>query len=267
MAKQKTSQIAAQLYTLRDLMGNPKDAAKTLKQINKIGYTNAQISGPICNFDPLETQRMLADAGVTAIGAHIGLDAFRQDLGAVVDKLHAWGCDYVAVPYLAVEERKTQIHWQRRAKELAKIGQSLAKEGIILQYHNHAFEFMKFGGNKGLGGRTGLEILYAESDPKYLQAELDTCWVARGGGDPAAWCLAMKGRMHQVHLKDTVIIDDQPQFAEIGEGNLNWPAILKACKSAGVKMYIIEQDSCPVTKNPLRSLEISYKNLLKMGLE
>ena len=53
-------------------------------------------------------------------------------------------------------------------------------------------------------------------------------------------------------------------MAEVGEGNLNWPAILEACKAAGVEWYIIEQDVCQ--RDPLESLGISLRNVRAMGL-
>ena len=33
-------------------------------------------------------------------------------------------------------------------------------------------------------------------------------------------------------------------FAEVGEGNLEWPEILQACEEAGIEWYLIEQDVC-----------------------
>ncbi len=53
-------------------------------------------------------------------------------------------------------------------------------------------------------------------------------------------------------------------MAEVGEGNLNWPAILQACRAAGVEWYIIEQDICQ--RDPFESLAISLKNVRGMGL-
>jgi sugar phosphate isomerase/epimerase len=53
-------------------------------------------------------------------------------------------------------------------------------------------------------------------------------------------------------------------MAEVGEGNLNWPAILEACRQAGVEWYIVEQDTCQ--RDPLESLRISLRNLQAMGL-
>jgi sugar phosphate isomerase/epimerase len=53
-------------------------------------------------------------------------------------------------------------------------------------------------------------------------------------------------------------------YAEIGEGNLDWPSILAAARDAGVKWYIIEQDICQ--RDPFESLAISLSNLNAMGL-
>jgi sugar phosphate isomerase/epimerase len=126
-------------------------------------------------------------------------------------------------------------------------------------YHNHSFELVCF------GERTGLDIIYQESDPCYLQAEIDTYWIQHGGGDPAAWVKRMKGRMPVVHLKDMVIAAGEQTMAKVGEGNLNWSAILQACREAEVEWYAIEQDVCQ--RDPFESLRISYENLKTMGVE
>ena len=54
-------------------------------------------------------------------------------------------------------------------------------------------------------------------------------------------------------------------MAEIGEGNLNWPAILAAAAAGGVEWYLVEQDEC-YQRDPFESLAISYRNLQAMGL-
>ena len=58
---------------------------------------------------------------------------------------------------------------------------------------------------------------------------------------------------------------DRTQFmAEVGEGNLNWPAIVKSCKAAGVEWYLVEQDTC--YRDPFESVAISLRNMKAMGL-
>ena len=95
--------------------------------------------------------------------------------------------------------------------------------------------------------------------------EIDTYWIAHGGGDPAQWINRCAGRLPCVHLKDmSVGPDRQPRMAEVGEGNLNWPVILRACREAGVIWYIVEQDV--FYRDPFDSLETSLRNLQQMGL-
>ncbi|MNW01001.1 hypothetical protein D3C71_1965730 [compost metagenome] len=53
-------------------------------------------------------------------------------------------------------------------------------------------------------------------------------------------------------------------FAEIGEGILDLKAIAQAAEQVGTQWLVVEQDES--RRNPLESLEISYRNLRSMGL-
>ena len=57
----------------------------------------------------------------------------------------------------------------------------------------------------------------------------------------------------------------EQRMAEIGEGNMNWVAILAAADEAGVEWYLVEQDDC-YERDPFESLAISNRNLREMGL-
>ena len=67
-----------------------------------------------------------------------------------------------------------------------------------------------------------------------------------------------------MHLKDMTVRNGKPIMAEVGEGNLNWPRILDACKESGVEWYIVEQDECE--RDPFESLAVSLRNLKAMGI-
>jgi sugar phosphate isomerase/epimerase len=59
---------------------------------------------------------------------------------------------------------------------------------------------------------------------------------------------------------------DRTQFmAEVGNGNLNWEGITKACREAGTKWYIVEQDNCN-GRDPFDSVADSLRNMKAMGL-
>ena len=95
-----------------------------------------------------------------------------------------------------------------------------------------------------------------------LQAELDTYWLQFGGANPSAWIRRFKNRAPLVHLKDMAVDRGNPVDAEIGEGNLDWIDILRACKDAGTKWLVVEQDN--PRRDPMDSVAISYANLARL---
>ena len=252
----KTPPLAVQVYTIRDFIKTARDFAASMAKVRAIGYTAVQLDLEHHPDLPApEIKRICDDVGLTICIAHFGYELFQHDLAAIIERQKIWAC-----PNTAIVAMPGRYHadgedgYRRFASEASRIGETLAASGIVLSYHNHSFEFVRF------GPRTGLEIIFAESDPRYLKAEIDTYWVQHGGGDPAAWIRRVQDRMPVVHFKDMAILPDNAQvFAEVGEGNLHWPAILAACEEAGVDWAVIEQDIC--RRDPFESLRISYENL------
>lgn len=258
--------LAAQLFTIRDFTKTTDDFAKSMKKIADIGYGAVQVSaiGPIPHKDVLQ---ICNDNGLTICITHIGYDKLTNDIDAVIAQHHLWGTKHVAIGSMPREFRTGEDGFKRFAEVANGIGEKLHTANLTFSYHNHSFEFVKF------GDRTGLDLIYDESDPKYVQAELDTFWIQHGGADPAEWILKLKDRMPVIHLKDMVISDEpSPDFmggvnqlmAEVGEGNMNFDSILDACVEANVEWYAIEQDICQ--RDPFESLAISYNNLKARGL-
>ncbi len=249
------TQIALQLYTIRDLLKEPADFPKILSEVREIGYQAVQTG--LGEMKTTELKRIMEEAGLRVIATHIPMERITQETELVMEENKILGAEYVVCPGLP-EELHNPDGYKRVAEQLSRAGEMLSENGLILAYHNHAIELERY------QGMTGLEILYSESDPRYLKVELDTYWVAYGGGDPAAWCLKYTGRIPLVHMKDLGIKRNKQVYLEVGEGNLNWQAILSACHKADVKWYVVEQDIC--LRPPLESIRISLNNLHKMGL-
>jgi sugar phosphate isomerase/epimerase len=253
--------LAAQVYTIRDFIKTARDFATSMTKLRAIGYTAVQLDLEHHPDLPAgNIKHICDDVGLGICIAHFDYDLFLNDLAAVVERHKIWDCPNTAI--VAMPDRyhvAGEDGYRRFAAEATQVGERLAAAGIILSYHNHSFEFVRF------GKQTGLEIIFAESDPRYLKAEIDTYWVQHGGSDPAFWIRRVKDRMPVVHFKDMAILPDNTQaFAEVGEGNLNWPAILDACEVAGVQWAVVEQDVCQ--HDPFESLRMSYANLAALGL-
>ena len=119
------------------------------------------------------------------------------------------------------------------------------------------------------GGKTWLELLYGGIEAEYLKAELDTYWIAAGGGDPAAYIRKYPNRQPLLHFKDMIIVgvaERELRFAPIGEGNLNWPAVIDAAREAKAEFVLVEQDNC-YGGDPFEALATSHRNLKAMGLQ
>jgi len=251
------SMIAAQMYTLRDFCKTTKDIASSMRKVRKLGYEAIQTSG-LGPIEPEELKRIVDGEGLKICATHVPYELMRDEPETVVEEHKLLECEYTAIGGLPGEYRSEQ-GFRQFAKEASEVARRLAGAGLTFGYHNHSFELEKF------GDRTGLAILYEESDPRYFKAEIDTYWVQHGGGDPVWWINKLAGRVPLLHLKDMAMRGSEQLFAEVGEGNLNWPGILEAAKRAATAWYIVEQDICQ--RDPFESLGISLRNLKAMGLQ
>jgi sugar phosphate isomerase/epimerase len=247
------------LYTIREFVRTADDIAKSMKKIKGMGYNAVQVSG----FGPVEHEvvKDIMDAeGLAICATHIGFDRLKNDFDDVVRQHKLWNCKYVGVGAMPQDYSKSAEGYRAFAKEASELGRRLKDNGLQFIYHNHNFEFMKF------DGVTGMDILLNESDPEAFDFEIDTYWVQAGGAHPVDWIKRVQGRMKVVHFKDMVVGSDRkPTMAEIGEGNLNWPAIIDACREIGVEWCLVEQDIC--LRDPFESLEMSLKTLKDLGLD
>jgi sugar phosphate isomerase/epimerase len=253
------SQIAAQLYTVRDFTKTPDDIRETMAKVAAIGYESVQLSalGPM---DPAELRQVCDDNGLSICSTHISFDRTMEDLPGVIADHQVYGCKYPGVGGMSARYAGSAEGYREFARDASAVGLQLQAAGMTFVYHNHSQEFQHFGDERGM------DLLFAQSDPVGFQFELDTYWVQHGGASPVAWINKCAGRLPVIHFKDMRIKADRTQYyCEIGQGNLDWPGIIAACRAAGVEWYIVEQDVCE--GDPFDSLKLSFDNLKAMGLE
>lgn len=226
--------IALQMYTLRDA----GSLDQQLKIVHDAGVGAVETVGTQ-NVSAVELKQLLDRYSIKAISSHVQLAELRRDLDGVVAFNRSIGNTVLVVPYLDEKARPTDAAgWTALGQELGRIATRARAGGMRLAYHNHDFELVDF------DGRTGLELLFAAAGPDLL-TELDLAWVARAGHDPAVMLGKFRGRLFAVHAKDNAPkgqADDEGGFAAVGQGVLDWNAILPAAADAGVQWYIVEHD-------------------------
>ena len=257
-----------QSYTVRNYMIDRDMFEYSMKRIKAIGYESVQCGrGP--GMTDAETKTMLDDIGLTPCSGYANFEEMNSSPDAVkkaVATAKAYNTKYVAIGTLPESQRYNIDGYKRFAADINKIGKELAKEGCGILYHNHALEFYSFG-----GGKHGMNILLDETDPSCIYFSLDTHWLASGGVNPPDWIYKTKGRMPIIHFKDYAIGSGAEMvegviklYAEVGEGNLDWRAIVKACHDTGIEYAIVEQDICK--DNPFSSLKTSYDNMIAFNV-
>jgi len=260
-----TTQIGAQMFTLRDHCETPSDIAKTCEKLKAMGFSAIQASAAGFNKIEADTlKKILDDTGMVCAATHRSLDALK-DVNKEVDWHKTVGCEYTAIGGFFNKEA-TKADWQAFVKEFNEVASKLAAEGLHLGYHNHNHEFAPFESDPAkLDPKENPYEMLASDLNDDCWFELDTYWIAAGGAEPTQWLERLAGRIPCIHVKDyTVTPEREVKMCEVGAGNLNWPGILDAAKAGGTKWYLIERDRGDL--DPFESLKISLDNLKSWGL-
>lgn len=253
------SKITAQLYTLRDFCKTPADLAVTLEKVAAIGYKSVQVSG-VGPIDPKELKALLEKNDLQLIVTHTPYAEIDQNLDQVIENHKLWNCKYIGLGSMPGEYPRNKEGFSAFMEKANQWAEKIDDAGLKFVYHNHSFEFVRF------DGMTAMEYMIANAG-RGFQFEIDTFWVQAGGADPAEYIRKVAGKMDIIHFKDFDVDEKaERRMREIGEGNLNWKAILKACEDTGIQQYIVEQDNCN-GMDPFDALAVSYKNLKAMGVE
>ncbi len=232
-------QVGIQLYSVRDRC--EKDFLGTIKEIGEIGYKYVEFAG-YYGRSVQEVKQALADAGLTAPSAHVGLSvndpAIWDNLKKQVEYAQELGIKRFIVPWYPLGDNPTIDDVHKMADTLAQAAGIVKEAGLEFGYHNHAFEFQP------VGDKLVIDHILERVPADLLFAEFDLGWVKVGGQDPAAYVKKYAGRLPVVHAKD---FNADGTDAEIGKGTVDWDSALAACEEAGVEYVIIEQEQYEVS--------------------
>lgn len=261
------SQLAVQLYTVRDHTATAADFALSLQKIAALGYPAVQISavrameGDAPEVDAAAARALLDANGLRCIATHRSWDALARDTDAEIAFHHTLACDYVAIGGIPAEYGRDGADGYRRfVDDAAPVVAALKAAGIRFGHHNHAHEFQRQ--TPGQPG-TLFDILIERGGPDYF-LELDLYWAWHAGVDPAALLRRCAGRVPVIHIKDKEVLPSGPEIGAIGEGNLPWESLIAACRDAGVDWIAVEQDVC--RRDAFDCLRASIGYLRGLGL-
>ena len=194
VAKAKRLPLGIQLYTVRSIM--EKDFDGTLANVAAAGYKEVEFAG-YYGRTPAQVREALKKNRLSSPSTHIPLpkddDAWAKSIATVKEIGH----DYIVIPWLDASLRKTPDDFYRLADRLNHLSEAATNAGLKFAYHNHDFEL------KAIDGVRPLDILLGETDPKFVDFEMDIYWVIFGGGDPLDYFTRFPHRFALAHVKDS----------------------------------------------------------------
>ncbi|MDO5534445.1 MAG: TIM barrel protein [Propionibacteriaceae bacterium] len=233
-----------------------------LKELDIDAVEVSQIPMDETNTAALERGRdeLGIEVGALSVALKPGPTATGDNLEEHYDKIVAdcrrLGTRFVRIgmmPFTAMVSKEACEAW---AAEVEPAASRLAADGITLCYHNHHVDLAQFDGER-------MFDIVRRVAPS-VQFEVDLHWVQRGGMAPLDMLKEYSGVCKLIHVKDFRVVPvpqeavdkmmsgdraggfqgflNIAQFAEVGQGNMNWPELLPAAKAAGAEFFFIEQD-------------------------
>lgn len=253
--------LGMQMWSLRDTAKTDTKAALAL--VKDYGLQEIETAG----LGTLTQDQYVAEMkslGLRAIGMHAGYELLEKDLAAQIATAKALGATYIVCPWIPHgKEGFTEELAHKVAKDFNTWGKTVRAAGLKLGWHPHGFEFVK---SKAGNGETMFDIVARETDPENLCFEMDVFWVFHAGQDPATLLKKYGQRWALMHVKDIrkgaitgLSTGSAPPTdnVPVGDGQIDWPSVLRTGQEVGVKHFIIEDE----TPAPLQCIPASLKYL------
>ena len=278
--------LGLQLMMLKDQI-NEKGMYEVLRQVRELDIDAVEVSQVEMTdelIDDLVRGKADFDVETAAMSASIAPGgngfALETEFDRAVEACQKTGSRFLRIgmmPFGAMTSKEAAEEWAASVEPYAA---RLAEQGVTLCYHNHHVDLIQFDGERifDIVRRVAPSLLF----------EVDLHWVQRGGMAPLDMLAAYSGACKLIHVKDFRVapldaevyrkfeakeIDMKEfysaflslgQFAEVGQGNMNWPALLPAAEKAGAEYFLIEQDDT-YGRDPIDCIRESREYLASIG--
>ncbi len=243
-ADAKKKEVSFQMYSVRELIGNPQRFAQNHKEVlaklAAMGYTSTEAAnydnGKLYGLSPEEYKAAIEESGMEVLSSHVGHNLSEQELasGDFSEALKWWdqcidchkraGMKFIVNP--GVNFPRTLKEADIICKYMNAVGQKVNAAGMKYGYHNHSHEFNK------VEGKVWYDYMVEHTDADKLFFQMDVYWAVRGQVSPVDYFNRYPGRFTLLHIKD---------HRELGQsGMVGFDAIFNNVEKAGMKYLVVE---------------------------
>lgn len=278
--------IGVQMMMLKDQVAE-QGMYPVLEKLRQLDIASVEVSQiPMTEENTAALERGITELGIevgalsVALGPSTaaGVDNLESDFDKIVADARRLDVKFLRIgmmPFSAMTSKEATEAWAGSVEPYAA---RLNEEGLTLCYHNHHVDLHKFGDERIF------DIVRRVAPSLYF--EVDLHWVQRGGMAPLDMLKEYSGVCKLIHVKDFRVTElpqeamdlfnagnmlegydkfvNIVQFAEVGQGNMNWPELLPAAKAAGAEYFFIEQD-LTYGRDPFDCIRDSREYLASIG--
>ena len=247
-------EIGLQLHSFRDLFA--KDVAGTMAKVRKMGIKEVELYGTYGLQFP-EFIKILAQNEISVIsygGEYEKLKNFPQTLA---DEARSYGARYVVIFSIPFEGKTFTVEDVDRAAEVFNAaGKLIARNGLMLCYHPHGYEFNSYEDG------TLFDYMVQKFDSRFVQFEMDVFWVKQAGQDPLELLRKYPNRFVLMHVKDrkkgTKNSDNGKADVEtnvvLGTGDVGIVEVVREAKKLGIQYLFVEDESSKAEEQVIKSI-------------
>jgi sugar phosphate isomerase/epimerase len=244
-------------------------------EVSQVEMTDAMIDDLARGKEEFGIEIASMSASLTSPGNGFPLDT---ELDRAVEACRRLGTRFLRIGMMPFEAMTSKEACEAWAAECEPYAATLKEQGVTLLYHNHHVDLAQFDGERifDIVRRVAPSLLF----------EVDLHWVQRGGMAPLDMLESYSGVCKLIHVKDFRVVPfpqevyekreemsreefmaaftNIVQFAEVGQGNMNWPVLLPAAEKAGAEYFLIEQDDV-YGRDPYDCIRESREYLRSIG--
>ncbi len=238
--------LGVQSFCFRDFKNNADVASK----VCELGLTKIEVCNVHADFNDLESwKNILAtyqDSGISVVS--IGVQNFAGD-----ESEEAW---FECAAMAGAKHISAHFAVDSFTKTIEKVQNWCQKYSINIGIHNH--------GGYAFGGQLEVMKHLIKLGAPEIGLCLDTAWCLQIGphqGHPEEWVETFPNNIYGVHFKDFTF-DSNGQWHDtvIGEGNLNFPLLMKTLQKHQFKgVGILEFEGNPA--NPVPELKLCLEKM------
>lgn len=228
----------------------------------KLGFSGSGYFGK----PEAEIKAIFENNGLSIPAMHTDLDTLENNMDSLGKAAEVLGFEYVILPAIPDDRRKTLDDYKKMADTFNVIGASAKDAGIKFAYHNHGY------GLSEVDGQPPLQQILDNTDPELVFLEMDLFWTIAGRADPVHYLEKYRGRYRSMHVKDmkelktfsgdggnpSQWIELFPNMTSCGKGVVDLKNIIPIAVQNGVKHFFVEQD---MVQNPEVALKDSFDYL------